>query len=72
MVCLVRRVYHGPGRRREFAKDIILSMDGQALRNTAELSKFLISHQPGDTVNVTLLRDGGELTAGITLGGEAD
>ena len=47
-------------------------MDGQALHNTGELSKFPISHQPGDTVNVTLLRDGGELTAGITLGGEAD
>ena len=48
--------------------DIILSMDGQLLRNTGELSKFLISHQPGDAVNVTLLRDGEELIASITLG----
>ena len=48
--------------------DIILSMDDQALRNTGELSKFLISHQPGDTMNITLLRDGDELIASITLG----
>ena len=48
--------------------DIILSMDDQTLRNTGELSKFLISHQPGDTMNVTLLRDGDELIASITLG----
>ena len=50
------------------AGDIILSMDGQPLRNTGELSKFLISHQPGDAVNVTLLREGEELIASITLG----
>ncbi len=50
------------------AGDIILSMDGQALRNTGELSKFLISHQPGDAMNVTLLREGDELIANITLG----
>ena len=50
------------------AGDIILSMDGQLLRNTGELSKFLISHQPGDVVNVTLLREGEELIASITLG----
>ena len=50
------------------AGDIILSMDGQALRNTGELSKFLISHQPGDSMNVTLLREGDELIANITLG----
>ena len=48
--------------------DIILSMDDQTLRNTGELSKFLISHQPGDTMNITLLRDGDELIASITLG----
>ena len=47
--------------------DIILSMGDQPLRNTGELSKFLISHQPGDVVNVTLLRDGEELIASITL-----
>ena len=50
------------------AGDIILSMDGQTLRNIGELSKFLISHQPGDTMNMTLLRDGEELIASITLG----
>ncbi len=47
--------------------DIILSMDDQPLRNTGELSKFLILHHPGDAVNVTLLREGKELIANITL-----
>ena len=47
--------------------DIVLSMDDQPLRNTGELSKFLISHHPGDAVNVTLLREGKELIANITL-----
>ena len=47
--------------------DIILSMDDQPLRNTGELSKFLISHHPGDAVNVRLLREGKELLANITL-----
>ena len=48
--------------------DIIVSMGDQPLRNTGELSKFLISHQPGDVVNVTLLREGDELIASIILG----
>ena len=48
--------------------DIILSMDDQPLRNNGELSKLLISHQPGDVVNVTLLRDGEDLIASVTLG----
>ena len=48
--------------------DIIVSMGDQPLRNTGELSKFLISHQPGDVVNVTLLREGNALIASITLG----
>ncbi len=48
--------------------DIIVSMGDQPLRNTGELGKFLISHQPGDSVNVTVLRDGSELLASITLG----
>ena len=48
--------------------DIILSMDDQPLRNNGELSKLLISHQPGDVVNVTLFRDGEDLIASVTLG----
>ncbi len=50
------------------AGDIVVSMGDEPLRNTGELSKFLISHQPGDIVNVTVLRDGDEVIASITLG----
>ncbi len=49
------------------ARDIRLSMDGQTLRNTGELSKFPISHQPGDIVNVMLLRESDKLIASIIL-----
>jgi len=48
--------------------DIIISMSDQPMRNTGELSKFLISFKPGDIVNVRLLRDGSELIASIILG----
>ena len=48
--------------------DIIVSMSDQPMRNTGELSKFLISFKPGDVVNVRLLRDGSELIASIILG----
>ncbi len=50
------------------AGDIILEMGGQAIRNTGELSKFLITHQPGDAVDLVVLRDGDENTLTITLG----
>ena len=49
------------------AGDIILSMDGRLLPNTGELSKSLISHRPGDTVTVIVLRGTEEVTANVTL-----
>ena len=50
------------------ANDIILRMNGQKARNVGELSKFLISHGPGDTVDMAVLRDGRELTVSVILG----
>ncbi len=48
--------------------DIIRMMGGQTLRNTGELSKFLIAHRPGDTVDFLVIRDGEEVTGQLTLG----
>ena len=52
--------------------DIILMMGGQTLRNTGELSKLLISRQPGDTVDFVVLRDGEEVTGQVTLRARPD
>ena len=47
--------------------DIIRMMGGQTLRNTGELSKFLIAHRPGETVDFLVIRDGEEVTGQLTL-----
>lgn len=52
--------------------DVILAIDGHALPNTGELSKFLISRAPGESVETDILRDGEELRLEITLGTRPD
>ena len=52
--------------------DIILAIDGHALPNTGELSKFLISRAPGESVETDILRDGEEISLQITLGTRPD
>jgi S1-C subfamily serine protease len=48
-------------------EDIIVMLGSQAIRNTGELSKFLISHQPGETVDILIIRDGREVSGKLTL-----
>ena len=52
--------------------DVIIEMGGQTLRNTAELSKLLMSHQSGDTLDIVVLRNSREVTVTITLGERPD
>ena len=52
--------------------DVIIRMGGQTLRNTADLSKFLMSHQSGDSVEVVVLRDSAEVTVTLILGKRPD
>jgi len=52
--------------------DIILAMDGNALPNTGELSKFLMTRAPGEVVETDILRDGDDMTLEITLGTRPD
>ena len=52
--------------------DVILAIDGHALPNTGELSKFLISRAPGESVETDILRDGEEISLQITLGTRPD
>ena len=49
------------------SEDVILELGEEAIRNTGELSKFLIAHGPGETVDVLVVRQGRELSGQITL-----
>jgi S1-C subfamily serine protease len=49
-------------------RDVITAFDGQPLKEEAALSKALNGHKPGDTVTLTLLRDGKTMDVKVTLG----
>ncbi len=47
--------------------DVITAVDGDAITDLASLSERLSSHQPGDTVALTITRDGREQQIDVTL-----
>ena len=49
------------------SRDVIVEMGGQPVVNTGHLSKFLIAHLPGETVEVTFYREIRRLTIEVTL-----
>lgn len=48
--------------------DIIIGIDGNKVENTSELQKYLYEKQIGDTVKVTVNRNGKELDFDVVLG----
>ena len=48
-------------------EDIIVRLDDEPIRNTGELSKFLIAHPPGEIVTVVFFRGSEERTTQVTL-----
>ena len=48
--------------------DIVISVDGRAIDVETSLSAILFEHQPGDTVELTLLRGEEEVELPLTLG----
>jgi putative serine protease PepD len=50
------------------AGDVILALDGKAVDGSAELIVAIRSKSPGDTVTLTVRRDGSERTYEVTLG----
>ena len=56
-------------QRRTQAGDIILAVNGQAVRNLVELADRLEGQQVGDQVILTLDRGGQRLEVGVTLEG---
>jgi len=49
------------------AGDVIVEMAGQPIVNTGQLSNFLISHLPGETVQITYYRGKDRKTVTVTL-----
>ena len=50
------------------AEDIIVELAGEPIGNVGELSKFLIAHPPGETVEIVYFRGDTGLTTQATLG----
>ena len=48
--------------------DVILSVDGQAVRSMADVDDVVSRHRPGDGIPVELSRDGSRLTVQVQLG----
>lgn len=50
------------------AGDVIVSIDGRELQDALRVSEIIASKQPGDTVEITVNREGDEETFNVTLG----
>ncbi len=49
------------------ADDVILAIDDQQLQNESDLARIINDHRPGDTITMTVERDGRRLTLRATL-----
>ncbi len=64
----IRAIVAGVVRKEPVShEDVIVQMGGTPIRNTGELSKFLIAHPPGDTVTVVFFRGHRERTTQVTF-----
>ena len=53
--------------------DLIIAVDDQPVRAFSELLRYLVTYKsPGDTMDVTILRDGEELTVNVILTSRSD
>ncbi len=48
--------------------DVVTAVDGKPVSTPQDIESIISQHKPGDSVNVTYLRDGQEQTVPITLG----
>jgi len=57
------------GQELPLGGDLITAIDGSAVQHMDDLIAYLVKEtQPGDTVTLTVLRDGEELSLPVTLG----
>jgi len=52
--------------------DIIIKIDSTDINTFAQLAETIASHRPGDTVTITVLRDGHQMTINVTLGSQSN
>ncbi len=50
------------------AGDVIVALDGEEVRDQADLSSAIVGHEVGEKVTVTIVRDGDRTTIDATLG----
>jgi Do/DeqQ family serine protease len=59
----------GPGEKAGLKPgDIIVAIDGKPINSSDELTMAVISHQPGQTVGLDVVRDGKPVNLSVTLG----
>jgi S1-C subfamily serine protease len=52
--------------------DIITEVDGKELKSMEQLVEIIQGHKPGDELELTIVRDGDEKTANVTLGSQPE
>ena len=52
--------------------DVVLAVDGKKVVSPSDLSNFILEHQPGEKVDLDILRDGDRQTVSVTLGTRPD
>jgi serine protease Do len=50
------------------ADDVVVGVDGRPVEDNGDLSRYISSKSPGTTVNLRILRGGGEQTIAVVLG----
>ena len=67
---VVVRVADGSGAARAGieARDIIVAIDGEPVREPSDVTSVVRDHRPGDVLEITVLRRGGTETLNVTLG----
>ena len=48
--------------------DVIVQLGSEAIVNTGEMSKFLLTHPPGETITISFFRGSEQVTIEVTLG----
>ncbi len=72
-VVVINAVSGGPAAQAKIKKgDIIIAMDDEAVKNVAELRFQLYKHEVGDTVELTVERDGKVQKIKVKLGAASD
>ena len=59
---------HFQGQQVDVGGDVITAVDGDKIVNETDLPRLIARHDPGDTVNVEIIRDGKRQTVDVKLG----